>query len=432
MSILTIVLRPAYALTAFLTTLLWYPSFLPVSIGTIDISASRIVVFVLLVRCLCDDKIRREFTWTRLDTLVTLSMLFYVGVPLFSYTMPISKTFENRGGFLLDTWFAYMVTRFIVRNRSVLVSVIKSTIVVLVPLAILGVIESVTHWQPFAPLRSFSPWYRGQSFVSQGRFGFARAVGPFGHAILFGCSFAMFLPLVYYLHNEGGKWKSWAYVFSAVALMGALSCMSSGGWVMAFTVLLCLALEKHRRWTKRLVIFLAVSCILLGIVSNRTFYHVIASWANPLGGAGWHRARLIDVAIDRFDEWWLMGYGENDPGWGHEFGMGFTDVTNEFILAGVRYGVVGVIALCVVVGAAFHYIQDRYKKTVNPRMKSLYWSLGSLLFAIVVTWMSVSFFGQLMPLFYCVLGTIGSVVFFAGRRKTDGAKLLNTQTRKAG
>ena len=78
LSLLAIALRPSYALAAYLTALLWYPNYLRVSIGTIDITVGRIVVAVLLLRCLCDDRIRSKFIWSCLDTWVTLSMVIYI------------------------------------------------------------------------------------------------------------------------------------------------------------------------------------------------------------------------------------------------------------------------------------------------------------------------------------------------------------------
>ena len=372
LSVLVIALRPKYALVAYIIGLLWYPSFLAVSIGTIDILVGRFVVAVLLLRCFFDDGIRRKFTWNRLDTLVTLSMVVYVGAYLITQVNPIAQTLEGRGGFIMDTWCAYLTTRFIVTDRKKLITIIKCIGVALVPLAILGIIESVTGWQPFAPLWRFSPWVReGARFVSEGRFGFARAVGPFSHAILFGGVFAMFLPLIYYLRHEKGDWRSLTYVLLGITLLGALSSMSSGPWVMVIVVVFCLVMERHKHLVKPLFILLVFSCISIGIASNRPFYHVMASWANPLGGAGWHRAQLIDVAIMKFDEWWLIGYGDKDPGWGHYFGMGRSDITNEYILNGVRYGILGIIALCAVLAKAFRDLISTYQRLTHPAMKSL-------------------------------------------------------------
>jgi hypothetical protein len=336
-------------------------------------------------------------------------MVVYVGAFFITQVNPIGQTLEGRGGFLMDTWCAYLAARFIVTDRTKLISIIKCVCIAMVPLAILGVIESATGWQPFAPLRRYSPWFAGGGFVSEGRFGFARAVGPFSHAILFGGGFAMFLPLIYYLRHEKKDWRTFAYIISGIVLLGALSSMSSGPWMMVIVVIFCLIMERHKHLVKPLFILLIISCIAIAIASNRPFYHVVASWANPLGGAGWHRARLIDVAIDTFDEWWLIGYGDKDPGWGPLFGMAHSDITNEFILNGVRYGILGVIALCAVLVKAFQGLISTYRKQQHPVTKSLCWAFGSLLFSVTVAWMSVNFFGQLSTLVYCSLGMIGSL-----------------------
>jgi hypothetical protein len=409
LSVLVIMLRPKHAFVAYIVGLLWYPAYLAVSIGTIDILVGRFVVAVLLMRCFFDDKIRRKFTWNRLDTLVTLSMVVYVGAYLITIEQPITSILISRAGFVMDTWCAYLAARFIVTDRAKLISIIKCIAIAMVPLAILGVIESATGWQPYAPLWRFSPWFKGGPVVSEGRHGFARAVGPFSHAILFGGVFAMFLPLIYYFRREKGDWRNLAYVISGVVLLGALSSMSSGPWVMVIVVIFCIIMEKHKKLIKSMFVFLVFSCISIGIASNRPFYHVIASWANPLGGAGWHRAKLIDLAIDNFDEWWMVGYGDKDPGWGPYLGMGRTDVTNEYILNGVRYGIFGIIALCAVLAKVFRDLISTYRRLRHPVMKSLCWAFGSLLFSVVVAWMSVSFFGQLSTLVYCSFGMIGSL-----------------------
>jgi len=409
-SVLVLFARPRYALAAYIICLLWYPNYLAVSVGTIDIFASRFVVVMLFLRCLSDGRIQSNFKWSKLDYIVSLSMIIYVVAYCLKVQTP--KAVENRGGFLLDTWFAYMVVRYIVADKATLVAVIKCIAPALGVLAVLGVVESVTHWQPFAPLMRYCPWLpfspQGMS-IGEIRFGFGRAIGPFSHPILFGCGFAIFLPLVFYLRHEKGHGKNSAYFISGLLLLGALSSMSSGPWVMTIVVTFCLAMEKHRVWVKPLFIFAVAGCIFVGIASNQPFYHAIAARANPLGGSSWHRARLIDCAIAHFDEWWLLGYGDQDPGWGPELGDDHTDLTNEFILAGVTSGILGMLALCAVLAQAFRDLASTLKKVAHPAARSLCWAFVSLLTAVVVTWMSSSFFGQLMALFYGCLGMIGSV-----------------------
>ena len=428
LSILVLTLRPRHALIVYLAGLLYYPSFLAVSIGTIDILLGRVLVTVLFVRCIYNDRLRSKFKWSQLDKWVMYSMAVYVGVTLIS--QPTWAAIENRGGFLMDTWLAYMVARFIITDRSELIYVIKCIAIILVPLAIMGCIEAITGWQPFVPLRRFSPWDTGSITKEGVRWGFTRAVGPFLHPILFGSSFAIFLPLVYYLRYEKNKWHNLAYVLSGLMVVGALCSMSSGPWIMIIVLLFCMVMDKYRQYVKPMLILFVFLCLTVEVLSNRPFYHVIFSYGSKLGGAGWHRAQLIDVAIKHFGEWWLAGYGGKDPGWGPHFGMGHTDVTNEYILAGVKYGLAGVIVTCGVLVVAFKGIISAYKKVGHPVMKSLYWAFGSLLVAIIVVWTSISFFGQLMPLFYSVLGIIGSGIIFPAARKCRPRKIVAISSNK--
>jgi hypothetical protein len=413
-SILVLLLRPAYALGAYFAVLVWYPDYLRVSIGTLDISAGRIVVTVLLLRCLLNDRLRRKFVWSRLDTWVALSMLVYV--VMYCITRPLQESLENRSGFLMDTWLVYITARLCITDRAEVATFVKSIAVILVTLAILGIAEAVTVHHYFRWLKRFRVWNTplGETVV-EGRFGFGRGTGPFSHSIMFGSCFVMFLPLIWALRRQRDYWGELAYPLSGMIILGALSSMSSGPWVMLMAVALCLVLERYKRWTKPLLIALAVFCVLIAVASNRPFYHVIVSYANPLGGAGWQRAKLIDCAIEDFGDWWLAGYGTREVPWGRQTGMGHTDCNNEFILAGIRYGMLGVIALAGTLAMAFRSLVRAFKETTDKELRSLYWAMGCALVGVIVIWQGVSFFGTPAALFYCLLGTIGSSFGFTKR-----------------
>jgi len=411
-SVLALILRPPYALGAFITCLLWYPSWLRVSIGTIDISVGRIVVFVLLLRCLCDKRILSKFTWSRLDTWVTLSMVVYVGVYLI--TIPLSFAIENRGGYVMDTWFAYMAARLIVTDKATIISVLKFVSISLVPLAILGMIESTTGWQPFAVLKRFRPWSPEEDFFEQVRFGFRRAMGPITHPIKFGCALAMFVPLVTFLRHQRGVWRFLAYVSTGFVLLGTLSSMSSGPWLMAIIGIFCLAMERYKAWVKPMITLFIIACGIVQVISDRGVHYVLASYANFAGGSGVHRAKLIDLAVEHFGEWWVIGYKGVDPGWGPKLGMSHTDVTNMFILNGVEYGILGVIVLCAVFVVGLRIVIRLHNSSDDPHLKSWAWALGSWLVVVIVGFMNVSFGGPPETLFYIILGMVGSSANLAG------------------
>lgn len=411
-SILALTLRPAYALGVYITALLWYPSWLRVSVGTIDISVGRIVVSVLLLRCLCDKRNTNKFTWSGLDTWVTLSMVVYVGVHLI--TLPLSSALENRSGYVMDTWFAYMAARLIITDKATLISVLKFTCIALMPLTILGMVECVTGWWLFAALQRFAPWDATWDHLEQVRMGFYRAMGPITHPIKFGCALAMFIPLVFCLRHQRGGWRCFAYVSTGFVLLGTFSSMSSGPWLMAIMAIFCLIMESHKALVKPMIIFLIISCGIVQVISTRNIHHVIASRADLIGGAGSHRAELIDLAVEHFDEWWELGYRGKDPGWGPRLGMGHTDVTNMFILNGVYYGILGVIALCGALVVGLRIVIRLHNSSDDPQLRSWAWALASWFLVVITGFLGVSFSGQLETLFYIILGMAGSSAHLTG------------------
>ncbi len=197
---------------------------------------------------------------------------------------------------------------------------------------------------------------------------------------------------------------------TAMVVLGALSSMSNGPLMMLLLIIICLILEHFKQWVKPLLVFMVFSCIVVGVISNRPFYHVIASYANPLGGAGWYRAKLIDLAIEHFDEWWLMGYGGRDQGWGPALGRDWTDITNQYIGSGVMYGVLGMLTLVGTLVTALVMIIRCYKIAKNPMFKSCFWTLGSLIVSFMIAFNAFALFAQSGTLFICILGIIGSVV----------------------
>ncbi|MDD5327561.1 MAG: hypothetical protein PHY02_07080 [Phycisphaerae bacterium] len=405
-SILVVILRPSIAFAVYIAALLFYPSYLSVKLGTLDVTAGRMITAVLLARCLVSHELRSSFKWQRLDSWIAISMVVYVGMTLIAIH-PLSEAVENRAGFLVNTCFAYFVARFCISSRASLNTAIKWICVALVPLALLGIIESFTGWQPYLATMSYCPWYEEGITISP-RSGIMRAIGAFGHPIMFGSAFALFLPIVYALRHERGYQRALAYPVSILLIVGALSSMSSGPWVAVIFTIICLAMEHFKKLLKPALVGFVFCCIFVEIASNRPFYHVVVSYANPLGGSGYHRAKLIDCAVEHFGEWYLKGYGGQDPGWGEFLGMDRTDVTNEFILAGVQYGLLGVVALSCVLTAAVQASVRLHNSSSDLQSRTLAWALGSTLAVTIITFISVSFFGQMIPLFYSFLGIIGS------------------------
>lgn len=406
-SLIILCVRPVRALAVYLTVLMWYPTYLPITLGTIDITASRIVVTVLLLKCLANRDLSNKFRWCPLDTWVVFYMLVCVIIPFISsVTHTFMQSLENRGGFLFDSLFVYIVARLCLANRPAMIALIKWIALASIPLALLGIIETTTGWQPFFPLHLLSPW--GIRGVSMSRFGLYRAIGPFPQPILFGSFFVMLLPLVYCLRNVSDYPRILAYLLTGIVIAGALSSMSGGPWLLIGVAIFCMVMERFKHWIKLALIGFMICCIFVEFASNRHFHHVFLTRINPLGGAAYHRARLIDSAIQTFDEWWLVGYRGLDPGWLPISAITFTDVTNMYLVNGVRYGILGIIAFCGMLICGMREMVRLHNSSNDPALRSWAWTLGSVLLIVIFASIGSNIRGQVQFLFYVILGMTGS------------------------
>ena len=238
---------------------------------------------------------------------------------------------------------------------------------------------------------------------------------PFGNTGMFGDTFVMFLPLVWMLRKERGTWQRGAWLLAGLMILGALSSMSSGPWMMLAVVLFLLALEGHKHWLKPLFVGGGLLILLAGVASNRSFYHVVFSYANPLGGTGWHRGRLIDAAVKTFGEWCLLGYGGRDPGWGQYTGMTWTDITNQYLLVAAQSGLGGLVAFCIMLLVAVSGLLTALKRTDNAWMASAIWAMFCVQGGLVVVFVSVSLSGQPVSLFYGFLAITASLTVWVRR-----------------
>lgn len=423
-TLLVLVLRPARAFAVFVLALLFYPTYLVVQLGPLDISAVRIIITALLLRCLANPKLRQGFKWCTLDSWVAFGAIVSIVIPLIAWKIPAMKALENRSGLLMDTFFAYMAARFCINSRGAQVTAIKWIAVGFAVLAIVGVVESVTGWQSYIKLKMYCPWQYVSEPELNIRSGLYRAIGPFPHAITFGAAFAMFIPLVYWLRHERGYWRMLSYWLSILVVVGAVSSMSSGPWMMIIIGIGCLAFEHFKKLAKPVIYFVIFSCFIVDIISNRNFYDVLCSYSNPLGGSGAHRSWLIHLAIDHFDEWWLVGYCGRDPGWGESLGMTWTDITNHYIMAGVEYGLVGVIAICGILVVAIRTLVHFHNSVEDLVSRSWCWALGSIIIVLTFAFNAITFAGQAGTLFYCILGMIGSFDSMRFRHKVGQLESL--------
>ncbi len=411
---LVLYLKPKHALAVYFIQLLWYPSYLRLTLGTADISVSRVVISALLFRCLLNPAIKNRLRKNTLDMWVTGGIAVYTITYLLS--RPSYSSIENRGGFLMDSLFVYWSARYCIRNCSDLVWLIKRVALAIVPLAVISGYESVTGRFLFLWLRKYCPW-NPEIVTYYRRMGLHRAWGPFSHPIMFGCAFGMFAPLVWTLRQEPGKWGKAAPWLTLIVAAGGFFSVSSSVIGMLLAMIFVVFLEKKSWLVKPILMSFIMFCVVLEVFGTTPFYRWLLAKA-AVGGGGWvWRSKLIECAMRDIDEWWLLGYGGVDPGWGAEGFLSFTDLTNEFIAYGVSYGIWGVIALVGILTVSFKMMIRCYRNSRSPQYKSLYWGFSIFLVGLIVVWTGVSFFGQATMILYGILGMIGSSANFTEKKK---------------
>lgn len=405
--LVTVCGRPITGLVAYLVVLMAYPDFLRVSLGTVDISASRIVITTLLLKCMATPGLVARFRWRRLDVLVALSMATFAGTLLL--TTPMESWLENRGGFVMDTFFAYIVVRLIVVDRAAFLTVSKAVAVVVVPLAALAMFESATGWSPYAELGKYCPWAPNRGSEHQMRRGFYRAEGPYGETIMLGLYFTAMLPLVWALRNEPPPWRLYARVAAIACIGGLASTLSSGPYTAMIVTLACMSLERAKHLVKPLLICVISLCVIIEIVSNRHFYDVLSDRLALNSTTAWYRSELFEVAIHQLPNYWLVGYGLTDPGWGPLIdGRDKTDGVNDYVVHAMVYGLPGLFAYLAVQIAAITATVRGYRTARTPWGKSCNWGLTSALIGLMVSFWTVSVFTQMVSVYYLLIGLMGA------------------------
>lgn len=395
--------RPSVGLSVYLCILLLYPAYVRISIGTIDISASRIVVCALLLRCLVSPALVRQFRCKLLDTLVAVSMVVYAAT--LAFTTPFDIWLENRGGFVMDTFLAYLVVRLVIVDRASFMAVIKTLALITLPLAIHAATETLTGWSLYAGLGKYCPWAPIKGMYYQTRYGLNRAMGPFGNPIMFGLYFATMLPILWLLRHERPPWKSLSRPLIATLILGVAATISSGPCVTLLIVAFCLALRRAKHLVKPLLALLVIGCIGVEIISNRHFYDPVLDRLGMDPTNAWYRSQLFEVAVNKLPEYWTVGYGLGDPGWGPLIdGRNSTDAVNDYVAHAIRHGVPGLLAFVSVLVAAMHATIRIHAAAWSPWAGACAWCLGSILAGLIVAFFGVSLFGQMTNVFYVLLG----------------------------
>lgn len=378
-------------------------------LGGLDFSMIRVLIVFGWIRILSRGELRgfraipldyALCTWLALGTLMYTLREGNVGALVY------------RLGFAFDAVGVYFLFRCLIRGPRDIAQSIRIFAWITIVIAVFMTIEWLTQRNLFAVFGGV----REITWVRDGRL---RCQGAFSHPIMAGTFGATMAALFVGLWPKPAQPRG----LLAVAFAGATAIVfysSSSGAALAYLALLAgWGLWYYRQHMRIFVWGALAMAIVLHFVREKPIWHLISRAAELVGGTGYHRYKLIDAWVNRFSEWWLLG-SNNMANWG----WGLQDVTNQYVLESVRGGLVTVLCFLVVLGLAFRTVGDTVRRAEGARLPKsrirtqqlLAWSLGVSLAVHCVSFISVSYFGQMQILLYLLFALIASLHPQAHRR----------------
>lgn len=369
-----------------------------IEIGPFHIMVIRILLAVGIVRMI----IRSESVaggFNGLDWLMVVWAAWTLISSLFH--ADISKVLVNRLGLVYNACGIYFLLRVFCQSLKDSVLVCCITAVLLFPVAILMVFEKMTGHNLFSLLGDVPE-------MAMVRDGAIRSQGPFAHAILAGTVGAVCLPLIIGIWTQHRKTAFIGIVACAAMIITSFSSGPIMSALFAIGALLMWRWRDHMRIVRWLVV---CGYVGLDLIMNAPAYYLIAR-INPTGSStSWHRAALIDAAIQHITDWWIAGTDvtRHWMPYGVIWSGDHADITNHYLVMGVAGGLPLMLLFIGVLAMGYSFVGQTVKMPeLSLRSRFMIWAFGASLFSHSVTFVSISYFDQSFVFLYLTLAIIGS------------------------
>ncbi len=395
LSVATLLLPRKYALTPMLIMLYFVSPAQRITVLGLDFNCIRLLILAGWIR-LFMRKETTAFRWIRMDTLfLTWAISSTV---IFGMQWGVAGIIARTGSHIYEQFGAYLLIRNLVRDWDDVVALVQTVCILAFPCVVFFMLEWSSGRNVFAV-------FGGVPSVTIVRDGRLRCQGAFTHAIIAGCAWATWMPIIASLWWWELR-QRWLVVLGLIAsTLIVISTASSTPVFTAAAAAVGIAFFPLR-YQMRLVRWSVVGGLtLLHLIMKAPVWHLIARVSAVGGSTGYHRYLLIENFIHRFDEWWFMGVRSTAHwGWGQE------DVTNHIILQGVTGGLVSLVLFVLLIAEAFKNAGATWRAVRDaPREVWLAWGLGAVVFAHLMAFLGVSYFGQGNVILALHLALVGSL-----------------------
>ena len=383
-------------LPAFIIGTVMIPLAQRVVIFGLDFTLMRIFILVIWLRLI----LRREVSPIKINNIDKLIILWVI-LRIINYTIlwQTVGALVNRLGSAYDTLGLYFLFRLTIKKFEDIDGIIKTLAFICLILLIFVGIEIITKHNIFATLG-------GVPEITEARDGKLRCQGPFNHPIMLGSFCGSLVPIFIFYRGQENR-RRWLFLMAAMAaIVITVATASSGPVLTLFAGLIGLGLWPFRRSVRLIRWGILMAIIFLHLVMKAPVWALLNRVKIFGASTGYHRLMLFSSFVDNLDEWWL--WGGKSPG---EWGEGLHDLTNWFVRVGVDGGLISVIILIWIILLCFWRVEQVMMLLDNSKnMQKIVWSIGASLFAHFVSFFGVSYFDQIIVLWYLLIGTISSLV----------------------
>jgi len=387
--ILTFSVPRKYFLVPYVIAACFVPTDQRIIIMGLDFTILRILVVAGVLRIILYGE-QRYIRWNKLD--MTILLWVFCGAFIYVIQWMSTKAIINRLGVIFDVVGLYWLFRQNIRSWNdvkFVFTLLAISVVILMPLVVL---EWSTGRNPFVVLGKVMTDVRAERY---------RCQGPFPHSIMLGLFCAMLVPLFVGLGITQKK-RIFYWIAATAAVFIVMASASSTPILVLAIVLLGLLCFKWRRLTSKAGLCLLALLTALHVVMRAPVWHLLAR-VNVIGAStGWHRYNLIDKAIEHFGEWVFIGCRSTEH-WG--FGLG--DITNQYILEGVRGGFITLLIFLVMIYRVLKTLLHLSLQEDDSKEQFLIWCLFTMIIGHCVAFLGVSYFGQITMLWYMMLAIAG-------------------------
>ncbi|MFC1676099.1 hypothetical protein ACFL3G_03425 [Planctomycetota bacterium] len=397
LAVLTLIIPGRFLLVPYVIAACFVPTDQRIIIMGLDFTVLRVLVLIGVLRIFIRGE-HIQISWHKFDQIIFAWLL--CGAFVYVIQWMTLKAMINRAGFLFDALGLYWLFRQKIRSWADIkfaFSVLAFCIVLMAPLIAL---EFSTGRNPFVLMGRVITKQREERM---------RCQGAFPHSIMLGLFCATLVPAFLTLAMLNKK-KILYWLGAIAAVFIVIASASSTPIMVVAVVLVGMAFFKWRRYTAKAAWFVLVVLIALHMLMQAPIWHLLARVNIVEGSTGYHRYKLIDQAIEHFDEWALIGSRSTE-----HWGWGTGDITNQYILEGVRGGFIALMFFVSMLYIAFKVSLESSLRTLTIQEQRISWCFFVMMLGHSVGFLGVSYFGQMTMLWFMML--IGIAFIFEAKLK---------------